>query len=1247
MAYEDPEERFREDMINRKRAARWRARRSKIKTPKSREGDPVPLFYGQIRQRSPAVVWWGDHGTKEVSGPFGIEPVQVFYAGMALALGTVGDPPSWFTGEPAIARLTKIWLGDKVLRGDGISQIVHLDADDEIISSDTNTLDTDSSIVEYGGTAGVGGAKHFVREVYEDFYGDLRWGGGDCRVSWSFYPGTLTQTADPYLFALDAMGPTKASGHRGTCYVVFNGISATPGLGSSWGQEAVIANMSFEISYMPNLLMSTVSKIGTDPASLDANPAEVLYDLLINDLSRRGIDRSRVNANSFRAAALTLAAEGNGVSFIIDETEQTRDVINEILRQIDGVLYEAPDGAGFVLDLIRNDYVVADLPVLDESNVEGVSDYSTPLFARTYNQVRVIYNSRVAGYEDRPLVQTDHANWAAQGNKLHQKTIDYPYCTSAVLAASLAARDLKPLSTPLLRCTVEANRDAYAFRPGVPFVLNWAEYGITGVVMRPRRIDWGTLDDDTIKIEAVQDAFDLGGAYFYETPFATTYPVAPPLEAPADVDHFEAPKWFADAAAIEPGSADPGAFVQVHVARPVTADAGGSGFMTTYSLTGLPGTQVGEGRLDGVDDLGYGRERQYTEHALVSTLYLRTLEPYDTGTGLVIKSVSDTSALVAATPAEIALGANLIKVGSEIMAFESFTDLGGDVYSLDSVWRGLLGTAAVEHAVDERVWFIATVPAGVRLLARKFETGDVVTAASRPSSAAETMRTGDVANTATTIVNRALSPFPPSDFQIDGANDYPGIDVAGDADNWIVAPEVTGTWKRRDRLTSSIIRGDAVDDTPSEAVRYRPLATLGNDARVQIGNGAIDDTVVENLQSIGHGSGPIEIRAERGGLKNSWGDWLGTPGANAVEPFPAIASQIAHFRQLLINPHFDDVDDGREWTLVSGTPSYTDSASSFGFAGKHIVADTDIMRVEQVIDVAALEPAGKDLLVTFKARNLGVSATGCVQVYAFSEEYDTTLHDTADSTLLSPSLAHWDSQEIRITGLHPLTEQIRIQVNLAYYAGGGGTNGALDAMDVRLAPAISADLIVNGGFNASLASWTPTNFAYSTSNNSEGAGVAAGGAGTSGDVIQVVALPTGYSPGDVAHLKLLVFLASGSDEAVLELIARDSGASILRSQSDTAALTADGEWHEYNLYLRIPDETADFLISLSASDEDTSGGLENSFDDVRMRIYSDQGLSTSVGSAAGTSTATAVGESIVTGVGSAAGVSLVVGYEEI
>ena len=85
--------------------------------------------------------------------------------------------------------------------------------------------------------------------------------------------------------------------------------------------------------------------------------------------------------------------------------------------------------------------------------------------------------------------------------------LNFPGASNGTVANAIAARELKGASAELSRATFKCKRTCSGFRPGDVFKLTWPDYGVSAEIMRIVEIDFGTPQDRTIRIVAVQDAF--------------------------------------------------------------------------------------------------------------------------------------------------------------------------------------------------------------------------------------------------------------------------------------------------------------------------------------------------------------------------------------------------------------------------------------------------------------------------------------------------------------------------------------------------------------------------------------------------------------------------------------------------------------------------------------------------------------------------------------------------------------------
>lgn len=252
-------------------------------------------------------------------------------------------------------------------------------------------------------------------------------------------------------------------------------------------------------------------------ACVDMNPAHIIRECLTDSAWGMGYTSSDMDDTAFMAAADTLYDESMGMSLLWDREMPLEEFIAEILRHIDGVLYVDRKTGKFVLNLVRDDYQNdSTLVVLDEDNVAGISDAKRPTTGELTSSITVNFWDRGTGETGSV---TEH-NWPLiqiQGSQTHT-TIQYPGFTNYTIAQQVALRDLVTLSTPLLSCRIEAGREAAELNIGDAFILDWPDLDINSLVMRVQQMSLGDTRDNTVIIEAAEDAFFLPVARSNTTP---------------------------------------------------------------------------------------------------------------------------------------------------------------------------------------------------------------------------------------------------------------------------------------------------------------------------------------------------------------------------------------------------------------------------------------------------------------------------------------------------------------------------------------------------------------------------------------------------------------------------------------------------------------------------------------------------------------------------------------------------------
>jgi len=375
-----------------------------------------------------------------------------------------------------------------------------------------NKPDLFGGVDREGGVGGVAqGGKVSTSGLFAELINQIAIGG---TVEVAF--GESTQIASTYL---ESRLTGNVPAYRGVLGFIFNAFYI--------GNNPYIKNWEFEVSRYPDLALNPATKkIGTD-----ANPANMLLDLLTNVDWGMGYLTADIDLTSFTDAAITLHGEDFGLSMIWTASDTIENFVSSILEHINGSLYIDLASGKFVLRLIRDDYVPASLQLFDESNVVDLQSFSRRGWGETVNEITVVYHDGETN-KDVPITVQDMANIQIQGTTINT-TRQYPGVSNADQAMFLALRDLRTLSTPLAKVKFKVNRDAWDIAPGDVFRLSWVAFGIVDVVFRVGAVNYGNLKDGHIIIDAIEDVFGLPSSSYAKPQLSGwVEPSGPPQDAP-------------------------------------------------------------------------------------------------------------------------------------------------------------------------------------------------------------------------------------------------------------------------------------------------------------------------------------------------------------------------------------------------------------------------------------------------------------------------------------------------------------------------------------------------------------------------------------------------------------------------------------------------------------------------------------------------------------------------------------------
>ncbi len=502
----------------------------------------------------------------------------------------------------------------------------------------------------------------------------------------------------------------------------------------------------------------------------DMNPIHAIREALTEPWGAR-LPESEIGP-SYAAAADQIHDEGLGISLLWTDDTAPKSLVDELIRHIDAIRYENPETGLQEIALIRGDYDVETLPVLNPSNCE-ITNRSTVQVSETTNQITVTYWNRATG-KDTPLTVQDTAAITMSG-RIRAATLEYPAFSHAETALQAAERDLAQMARPFERFEITATRRAPQLRPGDLFLLNSPDDGIASIVCRVAKRGERGLTNGSVVLEAAEDVF--GSAF-------STYTVPPES---GWVDPVGEPRNVADATALEiPYPLLVQALGEDEVAL-LPSDAG------YYAYAGV--------RPSGGTHINYGLFAAAEGETLVAEdVEVADFTPVAT-VNSVLDDPSETSIPVSALPdLDLLRAGQLVLVGDasdaerEIVALEA-VPVEGD--SAIEVLRGVADTVPRPIAAGTRLWFIEAMAGESE---SRYTEGERVSGHGRPRNGrgeftAPQDGSDPYIEREVEMAARQFRPYPPANLQLDGHYD-------GAYSGQFTSPGIL-TWAHRDRVTQS------------------------------------------------------------------------------------------------------------------------------------------------------------------------------------------------------------------------------------------------------------------------------------------------------------------------------------------------------------------------------------------------------------------------------------------------------------
>lgn len=744
--------------------------------PTASEDRRIPLLWGTVQIRGPNVVWYGDllQEAIEEEVKTGLWSSETFIKGYRYYIGM-----QFAVCEGPVDNLRRMWI------------------------KDTLVVDGTLNPVTHGGT--------FTIDQPKLFGGDDH-GTGGFVGTFEFFAGTSDQVPSTYLGTFQVEGGSTPA-YRDTCYLAPE--TTAPYVGNSTSIDAP----RFEIQRIATSEANPLSLATPTVGTLDANPSNVIYELMTNTDWGMKIGAATIDTTSFTDAADTLATEGNGFSMVLDgDRMNLGELLNVVEKQIDGAVYFDISSGKWKLALARDDYdetlLVEFTDAESGGNILEVETFTRGTWEETSNVVSIQFVDRSDEYKSTSATAQNDANIEIQGGNLIYAGDRYPGVKEGALADSIAWRDLRTVSTPLAQARVVTDRTTYAVNPLDVVKLSFMarDFAVSELLMRVKSIDRGDIADGRIVYELVEDVFRAGSGSYGAPPGTDWEPPVTDL-APFPTDEqvaFEAPRALTSRDPLGDGPTDDKVYASAR-----QQDSAVSFEIRARHASGAPSgaySRIGEvfafcriGSLDGTVSVGDAVPR--------ATLTINS----DPDAQSAILATLPGSAAAAPDPNEMGTGLlGLILVDAEFMLVSYAQAGAGTDVDLKNVYRGALDSVQADHAANADV-FLLFVGSGISL--DSITAGHNVDVKLIPDSFADTVDEAEATTISFTMANRTRRPYAPSEMSVGGTRfaTTVSLEVGGTGET----DGITLSYFRRDFRTENEVAsleadaGDLATDFPT------------------------------------------------------------------------------------------------------------------------------------------------------------------------------------------------------------------------------------------------------------------------------------------------------------------------------------------------------------------------------------------------------------------------------------------------
>jgi len=245
------------------------------------------------------------------------------------------------------------------------------------------------------------------------------------------------------------------------------------------------------------------------------NPSHIVFQCYTDPLWGRGLTWDDLDQNAFVYAANTLCNEGFGLALIWYRKEDIDVFIQKVCDLVGAVTYTDRETGLIVFKLVRNDYVLADVPLFTfETGLLSIDDDDSASSDNSYNEVIGTSRDPVSNIDFQVRAQ-NLASFQAKGD-ISSLDQDYKGIPTKGLLARVVTRDLRAMGSGLKKYSVTLDRRGWRVTPGSVIRITAPSRGLQDVVLRVGEIDDGNMVNGQIKLKCAIDVFGLPNVTYHE-----------------------------------------------------------------------------------------------------------------------------------------------------------------------------------------------------------------------------------------------------------------------------------------------------------------------------------------------------------------------------------------------------------------------------------------------------------------------------------------------------------------------------------------------------------------------------------------------------------------------------------------------------------------------------------------------------------------------------------------------------------